>query len=310
MLATGGTIANTPSGRVHLQEVAAVVPQVHDVARIEIEELMRVGSAQVGPKEWLIIGKRINDVMRENVDGIVVTQGSNTLEETAYFLHLVVKGEKPVVITAAQRQFTTLSSDSPKNFLDAVRVAACPEARGKGVLAVVNEEINCARDVIKRMSYRVQTYNAPDLGILGLADTEQISFYRAPIRRHTISSEFDIGNLEALPRVEIIYSCAGADGMLIDAAIAAGAKGLVLAVLPTGAPAPGMKESLLKAASSGVPVVYANRGGGQDRLRMMMPDQPFVAGDNLNPQKARILLMLALTRTQDNKEIQWMFNEY
>ena len=311
VMATGGTIANTPSGRLHAGEVVEVIPELKDIARIEIEEVFRVGSSAITPDRWIIIAKRINEsAFEKDLKGFVVTHGSNTLEETAYFLHLVVKTDKPVILTAAQRQFTTLSSDSPKNFLDAVQVAATDEARGKGIMTVVNGEINCGRDVTKKMSYRLQTYTSPDVGLLGFVDMGRVTFYRLPVRKHTSSSEFDVTVMEKLPRVDIIYTASGADGVLIDAALEHGkAGGLVIAVSPTGAPAPGMKEALNRAADNGVPVVYANRGG-QDRLRIMQPDEPFIAGDNLNPQKARVLLMLALTKTRDFVEIQRIFNEY
>ena len=311
IVATGGTIANTPSGRLHAGEVAEVIPELNNTARIEIEEVFRVGSSDITPDRWLILTEKINQLaVRSDVNGFVVTHGSNTLEETAYFLHLTVKTEKPVVLTAAQRQFTTLSSDSPKNFLDAVRVAASAEAAGKGVMTVVNDEINCGRDVTKRMSYRLQTYTSPDVGALGFVDLDRVTFYRQPLRKHTVASEFDVSRLERLPRVDIIYTASGTDGILIDAAVErAHSDGLVIAVSPTGAPAPGMKEALNRAAGANVPIVYANRGG-HDRLRRMLPGEPFIAGDNLNAQKARILLMLALTKTRDFAEIQRIFDEY
>lgn len=310
IVATGGTIANTPSGRLHAGEVAEIIPDLKTTARIDIEEVCRVGSSDITPDRWLLIARRINELAADpEIAGFVVTHGSNTLEETAYFLHLAVKTEKPVALTAAQRQFTTLSSDSPKNFLDAVRVAASPDARGMGVMTVVNDEINCARDVTKRMSYRVQTYTSPDVGALGFVDLARVTFYRRPLRRHTTASEFDVGGLAELPRVDILYTAAGNDGILIDAAVErARSQGLVIAVSPTGAPAPGMKDALHRAAGK-IPVVYANRGG-HDRLRRMRPAEPFIAGDNLNAQKARILLMLALTKTRDADEIQRIFDEY
>jgi L-asparaginase len=311
IVATGGTIANTPSGRLHAGEVAEVIPELKKTARIEIEEVFRVGSSDITPDRWLVLTGKINQLAASgDVRGFVVTHGSNTLEETAYFLHLTVKTEKPVVLTAAQRQFTTLSSDSPKNFLDAVRVAASAAAAGKGVMTVVNDEINCGRDVTKRMSYRVQTYTSPDVGALGFVDLDRVTFYRQPLRKHTVASEFDVSRLERLPRVDIIYTASGTDGILIDAAVErARSDGLVIAVSPTGAPAPGMKDALNRAAGAGIPVVYANRGG-HDRLRRMLPGEPFIAGDNLNAQKARILLMLALTKTRDFAEIQRIFDEY
>src|SRR5437016_10454628 len=221
VLATGGTIANTPSGRLHAGEVAEAIPQLKKIARLEVEEVMRVGSSAITVEQWLTLAKRINEILAREpeVKGIVVTHGSNTVEETAYFLSLTVQSDKPIVLTAAQRQFTTLSSDSPKNFLQAVRVAAADEARGKGALDVINDVINAARDVSKNISYRLETYSSRDIGALGFVDEDRVTFYRAPTKPHTTQAPFDVTGLQKLPRVDIIYSYAGADGALIDAAI-------------------------------------------------------------------------------------------
>jgi L-asparaginase len=317
VVATGGTIANTPSGRLHAGEVVAAIPDLKTVARLEIEELMRVGSSSISVQNWLTLAKRINEIFarERQVQGVVVTHGSNTVEETGYFLSLTVKSEKPVVLTAAQRQFTTLSSDSPKNFLQAVRVAASDQAQGKGALVVVNDTIHAARDVTKLISYRLETYSGRDLGALGYVDEDQVTFYRVPLKRHTAAAPFDVRNLQKLPRVDIIYSYADADGVLIDAAVDQGkAEGLVIAAFPTGSPTPAMEQTILKVMAKGIPVVITNRGGmGRVRDTRAQPGverPPFVWGDNLTPQKARILLMLALTRTKDPKELQRVFEEY
>src|SRR5438105_5382630 len=234
VVATGGTIANTPSGRLHAGEVADAIPALKKVARLEIEEVIRVGSSAITVENWLTLARRINDILAREpeVKGIVVTHGSNTVEETAYFLHLTVKTDKPIVLTAAQRQFSTLSSDSPKNLLQAVPVAAAAEARGKGALVVTNDVINAARDVSKNISYRLETYSSRDLGALGFVDEDRVTFYRTPTRP---AAAFDIARIQKLPRVDIIYTYAGADGALIDAAIAqAKAEGLVIAGFATG----------------------------------------------------------------------------
>src|SRR5687767_9346290 len=217
VVATGGTIANTPSGRLHAGEVAEAIPQLKRVARLEVEEVIRVGSSSIKVENWLTLARRINEILAKepDVNGVVVTHGSNTVEETGYFLSLTVKSDKPVVLTAAQRQFRTLSSDSPKNFLQAVRVAATDEARGKGALIVTNDVINAARDVTKNISYRVETYNSRDIGALGFVDDDRVTFYRAPTRQ---TGAFDVANRKTLPRVEILYTYVGSDGALIDAA--------------------------------------------------------------------------------------------
>jgi L-asparaginase len=316
VVATGGTIANTPSGRLHAGEVAEAIPQLRKVARLEVEELMRVGSSAITVANWLALARRINEILeKENeVHGVVVTHGSNTVEETAYFLGLTVKSDKPVVLTAAQRQFTTLSSDSPRNFLQAVSVAASDAARAKGALVVVNDSIHAAREVTKEISYRLETYGSKDLGVLGFVDEDRVSFYRQPLRRHTSAAPFDVRALTELPRVDVIYTYVDADGMLIDAAVEhAKARGLVIAAFPTGSPSPAMEKSLARHAGK-VAVVITNRGG-MGRVRDTRAGtgearRDYIWADNLSPQKARVLLMLALTRTQDRRELQRIFDEY
>lgn len=318
IVATGGTIANTPSGRLHAGEVAEAIPDLKNVARLEVEEVMRVGSSSVTVEQWLTLANRINEILakEKEVRGVVVTHGSNTVEETGYFLNLTVKSNnKPVVLTAAQRQFTTLSSDSPKNFLQAVKVAASDAARGKGVLIVANDTIHGAREVTKLISYRLETYSGKDLGALGFVDEDQVTFYHQPTKKHTSAAPFDVRGVKKLPRVDIIYTYADADGVLAEAAVAQGrAEGLVIAAFPTGSPTPAMEKTLKNITAKGIPVVITNRGGmgrvrdtrggtGDDR-------RPYVWGDNLSPQKARILLMLALTKTRDPAELQRLFEQY
>jgi L-asparaginase len=315
VVATGGTIANTPSGRLHAGEVVDAIPALKKIARLEVEEVIRVGSSSITIENWVRLARRINEILSREpeVKGVVVTHGSNTVEETGYFLSLTVKSDKPVVLTAAQRQFTTLSSDSPKNFLQAVRVAVSDEARGKGALIVTNDVINAARDVTKNMSYRLETYNSRDLGALGFVDEDQVTFYRAPVKQHTTATPFDVVRLQKLPRVDIIYTYADADGALIEAAVTQGrAEGLVIAGFPTGAGTPAMEEAVKRVTAKGIPVVMTNRGGmGRvTETRAGEGPRPYIWGDNLTPQKARILLMLALTTTKDPEELQRIFQKY
>lgn len=312
VVATGGTIANTPSGRLHAGEVADAIPELRKVARLEVEEIIRVASSAITVENWLTLARRIAEILAEpDVTGVVVTHGSNTVEETAYFLSLTVKSEKPVVLTAAQRQFTTLSSDSPRNFLQAVRVAASDEARGKGALVVTNDMINAARDVSKNISNRVETYSSRDIGALGFVDDDRVTFYRLPVKRHTLATPFDIRRLTRLPRVDIVYTYAGADGALIEAAVAHGAEGIVIAGFPTGAGTPAMDLAIRKLAAKEVPAVMTNRGGmGRVLDKRAKEERPFIWGDNLTPVKARVLLMLALTTTRDPAGLQRIFEQY
>lgn len=316
VLATGGTIANTPSGRLHTAEVLEAIPQIAEVARLEIEEIIRVGSSSITVENWLELATRINEILSHETDvkGVVVSHGSNTLEETAYFLNLTVRSQSPVVLTAAQRQFTTLSSDGPKNFLQAVRVAACDEACGKGVLVVANDVINAAREVTKTISYRLETFSSKDIGVLGFVDDDRITFYRNPVKKHTFAAPFAIRKIHSLPRVDVLYTYVGADGTFIEAAVNhSKAEGLVVAGFPTGSPTPEMHTTLTQIAARGIPVVMTHRGGmGRVRPNTMITkdNDVYIWGDNLSPQKARILLSLSLTVTKDRKEIQTLFQEF
>jgi len=315
LIATGGTIAHvregyTPETRITGHELLASIPQLANYARIDVEEFSKVGSGDISTTQLVGLAKRINQIYstEKDVSAVVVSIGSNGLEETAYFLDLTVKSDKPVVLTAAQRLHGTLGADGDMNLLDAVRVAVDPQSRGMGVLGVVNDEIHAARDVRKTISHRVDAWNSGDVGDLGLVDKDRISYYRKPIRKHTTQSEFDVSGLTDIPRVYILYSYLGADSVLVDAAVNAGqGKGIVLAAFPTGTGSPAQAEALLKVAASGIPVVDSHRGG---RGRPANRYPQFVDGDNLTPQQARLLLALALTRTTDRKAIQRMFDEY
>jgi L-asparaginase len=312
ILATGGTIANTPTGRLGAGEVAAAIPGLERAARLEIEEVARLGSSNIGVGHWLQISNRINEIFATvaEVKGVVITHGSNTVEETAYFLNLTVKSGRAVVLTAAQRELNTLSSDGPRNFLQAVRVAACDEAAGKGALVVTNDVINAAREVTKTLSYRLETYNSRDLGALGFVDEDRITFYRAPLKKHTTATPFDVRGLATLPRVDILYTYADADGVLVKAAVElGGAAGLIIAGFPTGSPTPAMEKAILEVADRGVPVAMAHRGGA-GRVRLNKRRRPYIWADNLTPQKARILLMLGLTRTDEPDDLQEIFERF
>jgi L-asparaginase len=302
IVATGGTIANSPGGRMSIESVMQKVPELAAVAELEVVDYARIGSSSITVQNWVDIGNAVNKILREEprVAGIVVTHGSNTSEETAYYLSLVVDSRKPVVVTAAQRQQNTLGEEGSRNLFDAVKVAAAPEAAGKGVLLVVNEMIHAARDVTKRISVRVETWDSGDLGALGLVDKDQVTFYRAPTYKQTTSSDLRLPNLTQagqLPRVDIILSYADADGALIEAAVKAGAKGLVVAGFPTGSPTPAQRKALLAVQEAGTAVVMSHRGG---LGRISTIDNPFITADNLTPQKARILLMLALAKAGAN----------
>jgi len=287
----------------------AAVPEIAAFATVTVDD----GNPHpIGtPDDLKALALRVEALARApDVDGIVFVQGTNSIEENAYFLNLTVRTGKPVVVTGAQRPFTALSSDGPLNLLNAVRVAACEEARGKGVLVVANGEINAARDVTKTDTYRLQTFRSRELGILGYADPDRIVFYRAPTRRHTTQSVFDLAGAGALPRVDIVYVTTGARADLAEAAVKLGAQGLVIA--GSGAGSTGdMRKPLAELVKQGVAVVRSARVGDGRVIRDDNWQEPgMIAADNLSPQKAAVLLALALTRTRDPDAIQEFFDTY
>ncbi len=326
VIGTGGTISGVgrdrldfyeygTSGRfMQVDELIAGVPELARVAEVVPVRYRNVGSTEIGPADWLkLVGLLHESVAGDpSIAGAVVTHGTATLEETAYFLNLTVKVPLPVVVVGAMRPSSALGADGGLNLLNAVRVAGCPEARGMGVVVVLNDEINAAREVAKTSNYRVQTFVSRDFGILGYADADKVIFYRRPMRRCAPDTEFDVSGLSALPRVDIIPAYAGADAALVEAAIQAGAKGIVSAGFPSGSPSPAQKAALKDAAKAGIAVVQSSRAGSGRVIddKVALRDAGFVAADNLTAQKARILLMLALTVTSDTAEIRRIFETY
>ena len=325
-LGTGGTISFTGRDsldtweymdygtRLSVSEILARFPEVSEVAEIIPFDVRQVSSSGIVPNDWLALVAKIEEVdqTKDDIDGIVVTHGTATLEETAYFLNLTTKTKLPIVIIGAQRPSSGFATDAGSNLLAAVRTASSAEARGLGVVALLNEEIQAAREVTKTSTLRLETFQSPDLGMLGYADPDgSIAIYRKPPRRHTVESEFDISDITVLPRVDIVPSYAGADGTAIEAFIAAGAKGLVMATLAPGLPTPPQIEAVKAARKQGVLIIYSTRAGsGRVLRRASMKRDGIVSADNLNPQKARVLAMLALTRTDDPEEMQRMFDTY
>ena len=297
-----------------IQQSLDRVPEIQDFAEVRSEDLVSVGSTAIGAAEWLGLARRINAIFKDETDvaGVAVTHGTATLEETSYFLHLTVKSQKPVVITGAMRPPTALSTDSDLNLLDAVRTAASPDATGLGVLTVLNNEIQCGRDVTKANTFRVETFRPNELGFLGYADSDgKVVFYRAPLRRHTVDTPFTVDDMTGLPRVDIVYAYAGADGLLVDAVRNNRSDGLVLAGFGGGTFPPAVVEAAVKLVDDGIPVVLATRStAGRVVTTPKKEEQGFLVSDNLLPQKARILLMLGLTVTKDRHELQQMFYDY
>ncbi len=325
VIGTGGSIAGIGPHRLDYTTYAELgkkltiaqslerVPEAGDIAEISSEDLISVGSTAIGPPEWLRLARRINEALADAaVAGVVVTHGTATLEETAYFLHLTVKSEKPVVITGAMRPPSAISTDADLNLIDAIRIAATPHSAGKGVLTVLNNEIHSARDVFKANTLRVETFRANELGFLGYADSDgEVVFYREPTRKHTTASRFDVAGRNDLPRVDIVYAYGGSDGLLVDAVRRNRSDGLIMAGFGSGTFPPAVLDAGAEAVKDGMPVVLASRStAGRVVTTPRIKQLGFIVSDNLMPQKARILLMLGLTVTQDRDELQQMFAEY
>lgn len=325
IIGTGGTISSVGRGPLDLIEypdtkikleadqLIEEFPIVREVADVVPIRFRAVGSTEIGPPEWLELLRLIHATAKEdpNIAGFVVTHGTATTEETAWFLNLTLKIPQPVVVVGAQRPSSGLGTDAGINLVNAVRTAASPAARGMGAVVVLNDEIQSAREVTKTSTLRQQTFRSPDFGILGHADADAVVFYRQPLRRRAPDTEFDVEGLEALPRVDVAYSYAGADGKAIEAFVAAGARGIVSAGFAPGSGTPAETAALEAAVASGVTVVQSTRAGsGRVTQRANLTAKGFIAGDNLNPQKARILLMLALSATSDPGEIRRIFAQY
>jgi L-asparaginase len=326
VIGTGGTITSlsslgpldlyeyTASGRMlEADEFVARFPEVHSVADVIPIRLKAVPSTAVAFPEWKALVLAADKAVRDHPDlaGIVVLHGTATLEETAYALNLTAKVSVPIVLVGAQRPASALSSDAGLNLVNAVRTAALPAARGLGVLVCLNDEIQAARDVTKTSTARLNTFRSPDFGVLGHADGDAINFYRRPVRRTAPDTEFDIRDLDALPRVDIAYSYAGDDGAAVRAFVAAGARGIVAAAFAPGLLAPAEMAALREAADRGIAVAVSSRAGsGRVFPSTRTVSAGFIPADNLTPQKARILLALALSRTQDRGEIKRMFSDY
>jgi L-asparaginase len=324
-IGTGGTIASVGKGPLDLQdygangkvmhadEIVARFPEVALVADVVPVRYRNIPSTAIDFTDWKALALMCGTLVADHPDlaGIVIGHGTATLEETAYFLNLTLKVPVPVVLVGAQRPSSALSTDGGLNLVNALRVAASPEARGMGVLVVLNDEIQAARDVMKTATLRLQTFRTADFGVLGHADGDAVAFYRRPLRRCYPDTEFDVGALDALPRVDIAYAYAGSDGTAVRAFIAAGARGIVSAGFAPGFAGPADFEALKQAVVQGVVVVQSTRAGSGRTFRgTRLADAGFLIADNLTPQKARILLALALTVTTDPEQIGKIFRSY
>ncbi|MFC2751227.1 MAG: type II asparaginase, partial [Campylobacter sp.] len=320
ILATGGTIAGSgsgaldtsyTSGTVTVDKLIAAVPEINKIATIKGEQISNIGSQEMNNEVWFKLANRVNELLTSGkADGVVITHGTDTMEETAYFLNLVVKSDKPIVMVGAMRNSGSLSADGPLNIFNAVNVAMSKEAAGKGVVVVMNDEIHAAREVTKTNTTAVDTFKSPNSGKIGTVFYGNVKFYMNPVRKHTVNSAFDITKIKELPRVDIIYSHSNDNPDFVNVAVKNGAKGIINAGMGNGNPFPSALEALGEAVKAGVVVVRDSRvGSGETTLNGEVDDGKygFLASDNLNAQKARVLLMLALTQTTDKTKIQELF---
>jgi L-asparaginase len=323
ILATGGTIAGAAatgtqsgytSGAVTIDAMIAAVPGMDKLANLKGEQISNVGSQDMSFDILLKIAKRINALAQQNdVDGFVITHGTDTMEESAFFLNLTVKTDKPVVMVGSMRPSTAVSADGPLNLFNAVGVAADPNAKGRGVLVVMNDWIHGAHSLTKTSTTSVQTFMSPLRGLVGIANYGKNDWYNTPQWKHTTQSEFDITNVTQLPRVDIVFSALDSSPDFIDCAVTNGAKGIVIAGVGNGNMTKANVHAAAKAVSKGVVVVRSSRvpTGTVGRNVEVEDDKlGFIASDELNPQKARILLSLALLSKRTPPQIQQLFSTY
>jgi len=323
IVATGGTIAGAAkseteagykSGAVGVDILIEAVPSLKDLAVVTGEQVASIGSQDMNDEVWLKLGNKVNELLaKSDVNGVAITHGTDTMEETSYFLDLVVKSDKPVVLTGSMRPSTAMSADGPLNIYNAVAIAADPAARGRGVLVTVDDDIHSAHDIVKTHTTDVGTMSSGEAGLVGATLFGKNTWYRVPAQVHTSKSEMSITGVTALPRVDIIYAHANMSPDMISSAVTNGAKGIVIAGVGDGNMTAPAVEAMKAAVAKGVVVVRSSRtNGGIIRRNIEVSDDELgtVASMELNPAKARVLLQLALLKTQDPKKIQDYFNRY
>jgi L-asparaginase len=322
LLATGGTIAGAQAGvgrgyhagTLSIEALVAAVPQLSTLAQLEVEQVAAIGSQDMDEQVWQKLAARTQAAVDDPaLTGVVITHGTDTMEETAFFLNLVVRTDKPVVLVGAMRPATAISADGPMNLYNAIAVAAHPQVRGRGVLVVANDEIHFAREVSKTNTTQLGTFKATHRGLAGIVNAGRLHLYAPPVRRHTAASEFAPANFSKLPRVDIVYAYAGMGGEHIEAAAQAGAAGIVIAGVGDGNMTTAALAAATAAAKAGVAIVRSSRtGGGVIERNIEVDDDQlgFIAAEELNPQKARVLLQLGLTRSNASRTLQELFYTY
>ena len=324
ILATGGTIAGVAdkttttvgytAAALTVETLIKKIPEIEEIANISGQQVVQIPSQDMNNEIWLALGNKVNELLQaSDVDGVVITHGTDTMEETAYYLHLVVNNEKPVVLVGAMRPSTAMSADGPSNLYDAVVLAGSANARRKGVLVVMNDTIYSAREVTKSSTFLTDAFQAPGAGALGYIQSNVAHFHKEPVGCHTVSSKFNSMMINELPKVDIAYGYSNVTRAAIDAFAADGSQGIVYAGTGNGSLTKEVTEALCDARRKGIIIVRSSRvGSGLVARNGEANDDEldFVVSNTLNPQKARVLLLLALTQTTDTKEIQQMFYDY
>lgn len=321
IIATGGTIAGVgdssyaskyASGKITITQIIESNPGLNDLANLKGEQLLQMSSENMNDDSWLTIARRVSALLDSSkVDGVVITHGTDTIEETAYFLSLTINSKKPIILVGAMRPSSSTSADGPLNLYNAIAVAASDDAKNKGALVVFNDRIYSARDVTKAHTSNVAAFESPNSGPIGIVNYGKVLFYYNPLRLHTASSKFNIKNIKSLPKVEILYGHAGQDETVIDHLIANGTKAVVFAGVGDGnIYKTALEKLILVRQKNNLILVRSSRTGAGFVVRNAEIEDDkndFVTADNLSPQKARILLKLALTKTSDTKKIQEIF---
>ncbi|WRC50954.1 type II asparaginase [Helicobacter pylori] len=321
LLATGGTIAGSgasaslgryKSGELGIKELLKAIPSLNKIARIQGEQVSNIGSQDMNEEIWFKLAKRAQELLDDSrIQGVVITHGTDTLEESAYFLNLVLHSTKPVVLVGAMRNAASLSADGALNLYNALSVAIDEKSANKGVLVVMDDTIFSAREVIKTHTTHTSTFKALNSGSIGSVYYGKVRYYMQSLRKHTIESEFSILELNPpLPKVDIIYTHAGMTPDLFQASLNSHAKGVVIAGVGNGNVSAGFLKAMQEASQMGVVIVRSSRVGSGEVTSGEIDDKAFITSDNLNPQKARVLLQLALTKTNNKEKIQEMFEEY
>ncbi|EKP0968532.1 type II asparaginase [Campylobacter jejuni] len=322
ILGTGGTIAGFidstiattgyTAGAIDIDVLIKAVPQIRDLADISWEQIANIDSSNMCDEIWLRLAKKIAKLFAEGIDGVVITHGTDTMEETAYFLNLTIKSDKPVVLVGAMRPSTAISADGPKNLYNAVALVANKEAKNKGVMVAINDKILSARGVVKTHSLNVDAFSSPDFGDLGYIVDGKVFFYNNVTKAHTKNAPFDVSKLTSLPKVDILYSYSNdGSGVAAKALFEHETKGIVVAGSGAGSIHKNQKDVLKELLKKGLKVVVSSRVvAGCVAVSDSDEKLGFISAEDLNPQKARVLLMLALTKTSDPKKIQEYFLKY